>query len=56
LQTIGEIEKEGMQSIVVCKSGSIIIVVVMNFVYEGGFNWSIQYDDCCDESTDGKEK
>lgn len=32
------------------------IIDVMNFVYEIELNWSIQCDDCCDESTDGKEK
>jgi len=59
LQTIGEVEKEGLKSLIVSVVGSIIIIriiFVMNFVYEVEFNWSIQCDDCCDESTDGKEK
>ena len=48
-----------MKSIIVSVVGIIIIIRIIdvrNFVYEVEFNWSIQCDDCCDESTDGKEK
>jgi len=48
-----------MKSLIVSVVGIIIIIRIIdvrNFVYEVEFNWSIQCDDCCDESTDGKEK
>ena len=49
-----------MQSIIVWVAGGIIvrimIVIIMNFIYEVEFCGSVQYDDCCNEGTDGQKK